>query len=131
MLTGTRDDRQVPDIIQRIEITGRFDPDTVLSGIDTTRIHDPVLGIESTGDISRRNATAGHYGRTDGHIDCRRPASIYFNFSHIFDLQQFVLDPFGLVFQLTIRIAIPGQAVKHAQDISEIVIHNGCPGPCG
>ena len=107
------------------------DSNAVFTRLDRSGINDLVLSGESTGDIGRRQAAAGHHRRFDRHVDRRCLHTIDLHTCHILDLEQFVFKPFGFVFHFAPRAAIARDAVKNTQHVAEIVVHHRRPRPGG
>ena len=129
MLARSGGDRHLPDVVERVEITCRFDADAVLVRLDRSGVDDLVLSGESTRDIGCRQAAAGHHRRLDRHVDRRRLHAVDLHTRHILDLEQLVFKPFGFVFHFAPCAAVARDAVEDAQHVAEIVVHHRRPRP--
>ena len=104
---------EITDIVQGVEVSGRFDADAVESGFDPSSIDDLILGFESTGDVGRGNSAPGHDRWADVNIDSRCLHSVNFYFGYIFGLQQFIFNLFGLFFKFPVGMSFAGKTIKY------------------
>ena len=102
MFSCTGYNSQIPNIIQRIEVSGRLDTYSVDFRVDTSGIHHPVLSFKGTGNISRSNTTSRHDGGTEDYINRRRLHAVDFHFCNVFHLQHLIFNQFRLIFEFPI-----------------------------
>ena len=131
VLTRRRGDRHLPDVVQRTERTGRFDPQPALPGLQRPGIDHAVLLGEGPGDVRGGQPAAGQESRRHRDLDRRmlRPPNLHAR--DILHRQQFVLEALGLVVQLAPGMALARQSVEDPEHVAEVVVHHRRARPVG